>query len=293
MPDATGSWGADIALASQPVLSQSGAGCTTRACTGTTKVCGITQRRRDGEFQQRSFSPCQGAAAAGNFNNLGQFDDMTNLTNLIVAQNIGSYSVFAAYRDARLYNGEGGGYRYQMPTDSFADLAAAPFKLSVLKKPEVWGGLLGALSFAAILEHFLMPNDAHIKCSVSTTTFPLSAFSVGIGEEALFRGYLQSYFAESMSPTAAIINSSLLFGAAHIGNAARLEAKDQWRYYAFGLPFITAFGGYFGWLTHKNRSLKESVAIHSWYDFILFTGMAFAGPSAMAGKPEFAFAFTF
>ena len=231
-----------------------------------------------------------GAAAAGNFSGSNQFE---NLTSLIVAQNISSYSMFAAYRDARLYNGEGGGYRYQMPTDSFADLAAAPFKLSVLKKPEVWGGLLGALSFAAILDNFLMPNDAHIKCSVSTTTFPLSAFSVGIGEEALFRGYLQSYFAESMSPTAAIINSSILCGAAHIGNAARLEAKDQWRYYAFGLPFITAFGGYFGWLTHKNRSLKESVAIHSWYDFILFSGMAFAGPSAMAGKPEFAFAFTF
>lgn len=40
--------------------------------------------------------------------------------------------------------------------------------------------------------------------------------------------------------------SSLLFGAAHIGNAARLSSEQQWRYYTFSLPFITTFRRVFG-----------------------------------------------
>ncbi len=228
-------------------------------------------------------------AAAGNFS---QNTDILNSTSVIVAQNTWMYGIFAAYRDVRIYNGNEG-YKYQMPQDSYADLASAPFKWAVLKKPEVWGGLLAALSIAAVLETYAMPNDAHVKFGVSRSTFPLSAFTVGIGEEAFFRGFLQSAYAENASPAAAIITSSIVFGAAHVNNAQQLDETDRWRYLAFGIPFITSFGGYFGWLTHKNRSLKESVALHSWYDFILFTGMAIAGPSAATGHPEFAIAFNF
>jgi hypothetical protein len=72
-----------------------------------------------------------------------------------------------------------------------------------------------------------------------------------------------------------------------------LDKQDRWTYYTFGLPFIGAFGAYMGWLTHDNRSLKESVAVHTWYDFTLFALSAFGAPSAMISKPSFALRFEF
>ena len=68
-------------------------------------------------------------------------------SNSNMLQNTWLYGIYAAYRDVRAYNNNRD-YSYKMPTDSFADLAYAPFQWSVLKKPEVWGGFLGALRYS-------------------------------------------------------------------------------------------------------------------------------------------------
>ena len=60
-----------------------------------------------------------------------------------ITQNTRFYSMYAAYRDLRTYNGELN-YRFKMPQESITDLTLAPFQFSVMKKPEVWGGILGA-----------------------------------------------------------------------------------------------------------------------------------------------------
>ena len=212
--------------------------------------------------------------------------------SIITASNMWSYGIFAAYRDVRINNGQSG-YTYRMPNDSFSDLATAPFRWSVMKKPEVWGGLLGALTLGTVVS-YLAFSDMHINtCSISSNIFPLAAFSVGVGEESFFRGYLQSYLAERLNPTGAIVLSSLVFGAVHIPNAQAFAEEDRWRYYSFSLPLITSLGGYMGWLTHKNRSLKSGVALHAWYDFTLFLASAVATPTAMVGKPQFAYSFEF
>ncbi len=227
--------------------------------------------------------------------------DMASLTT---AQNLWTYGVYAAYRDARLYNGQNK-YLYQMPIDTLSDLSTAPFQWRVLARPEVWGGLLAAFA----LERFVIrpladTTDSRISCNISNSIFPLAAFSVGIGEEALFRGYLQSYYAERMGPTGAIISSSIVFGLAHVpniflgvDNTGTVLIRNNWReYLTYGIPFITAFGGYFGWLTHKNHSLKNSVAIHAWYDFALFLEDAVTSaaiPMVTGGDPQFAFSFEF
>jgi membrane protease YdiL (CAAX protease family) len=165
-----------------------------------------------------------------------------------------------------------------------------------LKKPEVWGGVLGAFSIAVATAYFAYPQQG-AKIAMDQKMIiptPLVALPVAVGEESLFRGLLQSFIAENLNPTAGIIISSLAFGAAHIPNARLIEDKSQrWRYYTFSLPLITGIGGYLGWLTHKNHSLQESVAVHAWYDFVLFSISAVANQAAATGRPGFAFALPF
>ncbi len=214
--------------------------------------------------------------------------------NFAIAQNTSFYGIYAAYRDVRIYNNDAG-YLHKMPTDTLADLTKAPFRWKVLKKPEVWGGVLGALYLGRALSYYAFPEDAVDVSNFSAVRGlnPIAAFPVGIGEEAFFRGYLQSLLAETCTPVGGMILSSMFFGAAHLGNASFLKPEHQWRYYAFSIPYISLFGTYFSWLTYKNNSLQESVAVHSWYDFALFSISSIAAKAAIGARPEFNFSFSF
>lgn len=209
---------------------------------------------------------------------LSRKDPYLFMTSIFTMQAVASYSVFAAYRDTKLYNGA---ILPNMPREDFKRLAAAPFQWSVLKKPEVWGGFLGALTIGSVISYFTFP-DMHIA-SVRPTVYvlPLSALPIAIGEESMFRGFLQTVLSDSMPAWGAITLSSMLFGAAHIPNAMLLEPQYRQRYYLFSLPFVTGLGAYMGWMTHKNRSLKESVALHMWYDFTLMGVSALASTAAI------------
>lgn len=229
----------------------------------------------------------------------GAFAPNTNesfqTTSLLALSATWSYGLYAAYRDVRKYNGESG-YSYKMPSDHLIDLIYAPFDWRVLKKPEVWGGFIGAFALAATTAYFFFPKEAYIKLSASDSESyvpAIAALPIGIGEETLFRGLLQSQLSELLNPWAGITLSSLAFGAAHIPNALVLEKELRWRYYTFSLPLITSLGAYFGWITYKNRSLKESVALHTWYDFVVFAAASMASQSAAIGRPGFAIAIAF
>lgn len=203
---------------------------------------------------------------------------------------IGAYSIFSAYRDTFAFNGQ---VLQHMPRDTFADLAKAPFQWSVIKKPEVWGGVLGSLTIASTLSYFVFVKNMGASAHENTRiVMPFSAMPIAISEEAIFRGLLQTSFLQKMPAWSAITLSSLVFGAAHIPNAKQLDENMQNRYYTFSLPLITSLGAYMGWLTYKNNSLKESVAVHAWYDFALFLTKAFA--QASIGEPtHFCYGFTF
>ncbi len=227
-----------------------------------------------------------------------QYHDPSIRIGRITASTTWQYGMYAAYRDARRYNRQEG-FFYPMPEDSFADLSYAPFNYKVLKKPEVWGGILGALGGGMLLSYlvyFEKEKDCSARIRGSQEVDVLSAFAVGLREEAFFRGYLQSSLSERLTPWGGIIASSLLFGAAHIPNAQFLSERNRKKYYLFSIPFITVFGGYFGWLTHKNHSLKESTAVHSWYDFTLFlldAVVSSSTTSAALGRPKFSFSLSF
>lgn len=213
---------------------------------------------------------------------------MWQMNGAIALQSTWSYGLYAAYRDTRNYN-QNAGYQYKMPNDSFADLTYAPLRWKVIKKPEVWGGFLGALAVASTVSYFAFPQEVRIKpnLSMADDPSPFIALPVGIGEEALFRGFLQSCLTEATSPWGGIAVSSLAFGAAHIPNAYMLDKEDRWRYYAFSLPLITSMGAYFGWMTYKNNSIQESVALHTWYDFVLFAASAWGPEMMITRRPQF------
>jgi hypothetical protein len=68
-------------------------------------------------------------------------------------------------------------------------------------------------------------------------------------------------------------------------------------YYTISVPFITSFGAYLGWITYKNKSLQESIALHTWYDLIIlsigYLGEKLTQNDAMIGKSNFTFSFSF
>jgi membrane protease YdiL (CAAX protease family) len=175
-----------------------------------------------------------------------------------------------------------------MPQDSLSDLAYAPFQMKVMKKPEVWGGILGALALGTTLSYFAFRDDlANVRMDTSGSLMPLLALPIGIGEESFFRGFVQPACMELCgSPWGGITLSSLSFGAAHIGNAKGFPPELQKRYYTVSIPFLTSFGAYFGWLAYKNCSLKEAVAIHAWYDFTLMAISALAETQANTSEPR-------
>jgi membrane protease YdiL (CAAX protease family) len=225
---------------------------------------------------------------------LTSFDEFVQSTSFLAVETTWLYGIYAAYRDVRIHNGQTG-YSYKMPTDSFLDLSAAPFNFSILKKPEVWGGLLGSLAVAFAAAYVAFPEERHIHPSFSLkkTLFPLTAFPIGVGEESFFRGFLQSQFSEWCTPWGGIVLSSLVFGLAHVPNAWDLEPQERRGYYTIVVPLIAASGIYDGWLAYKNHSLKESVAIHTWYDFVLFTIGSLASQAVIQGRSEFAVAIPF
>ena len=82
------------------------------------------------------------------------------------------------------------------------------------------------------------------------------AVLAGLGEEAFFRGVLQTAIGEAAGPGVGWLAASLLFGAAHLVSRA----------YA---AFATLFGLYFGGLYLWSGNLLVPVAAHAAYDFIL------------------------
>ncbi len=204
------------------------------------------------------------------------------------------YGMYAGYRDARIYNDQMG-YKYRMPKDSLADLTMAPFSWSVIKKPEVWGGVLGMFAGGVLVATIVNSNrSSHIVLSSDGyQSRPLIAFPVGIGEEAFFRGVVQSQAIEFFKPAGGITFASIYFGAAHYQNTFRMSSQDRRLYCQYVMPFIAACGGYMGWLSYKNGSLKESVAVHAWYDFIIFSLASVASQSITGEPATFAIQFAF
>jgi membrane protease YdiL (CAAX protease family) len=190
------------------------------------------------------------------------------------------------------------GYKYKIPNEQFDELSKSPFNYKVLKKKEVWGGTLALLAGGIGVSYLRdkLTNKIDIKKSLKVSSkyaYPIVAFPIGFSEEILFRGFLQPSLNEILTPTGGVIASSLIFGAAHLSNASNWSNRDRINYYRFSIPYITLAGAYFGYISYKNNSLKEAIAVHSWYDFVLFALNSIDFGSTIVKRPSFSFGFSF
>ena len=201
---------------------------------------------------------------------------------LIGLQNLWIYG----YADALFDEQRAARMRY-VPEDSLGELALAPFNARVLSQTDVWLGTLLATG-AGVGLSFLVdesidsgragedPNLFGRRFS-APVGYPLAAGvgvglfeHVAIGEEAAFRGLLQSHMARETDETRGWLGASVVFGVAHAPNALALEASQRERYLVLAVPYITLVGGYLGLVYRRHDyALAPPVAIHFWYDLLL------------------------
>lgn len=204
----------------------------------------------------------------------------------IAAQNLWFYSIFDAYRDARVLRNDAG-YKFAITRESLGDLTLASFDPLVLKSPWVWGAvpvMVGVgLGFSYLVDKEAFDNARTIgdvdKVNVlgrrfgrgtgflAGSAYFMSMFApVGVGEEALFRGVIQTEMEERLGTTWGLIASSAIFGAVHTFNFLQNDPKTA----LVAVPLISVVGSTLGIAYQRTGyKLSTSVAMHFWYDTLL------------------------
>ncbi len=203
-------------------------------------------------------------------------------------QDLWFYSIFDAYRDARILRGDAG-YSHPISRETLPELASAPFRPSVLARPWVWAGVPLALG-AGVAVSFLIGGPGSVpsindvrQINVLGHNFGraggiaagegyfLTLFTgVGVGEEALFRGLIQTELMERMGTYGGLVAASAIFGAVHTLNYVQPGADPKEALVA--VPVIAVLGSSLGLAyIHTGYKLETSVAMHFWYDFLLST----------------------
>jgi membrane protease YdiL (CAAX protease family) len=247
-------------------------------------------------------------------------NDYQGLAASSAAQNLWFYNIFDAYRDARVKINDAG-YTYPITREPLAKLVSAPFRPSVLRKPWVWAGvptaLIGGLGISLLAEQFL--PSAHVTAASLRPTpllgsklsavingedagaiagqsaiFAATFATVGVGEESLFRGCLQSGFTQKLGPTGGWIAASLLFGSAHIPNFIEIDAEGNITGFNeaayFAVPYITLVGAGLGRIYMADGyKLETNIAAHFWYDFLLSVGSVFSLADEEPAMLQFSF----
>ncbi|MEC9283379.1 MAG: CPBP family intramembrane glutamic endopeptidase [Bdellovibrionota bacterium] len=180
---------------------------------------------------------------------------------------VGSLSAYQSFRSRIKAYENTGEFAFIKDTgdDEVGDIMLAPFDFSHLKKKTTWIPLavifgLGA-QFLALSQDDnseLDENDRPLGDASTIFSGSLLSYQAGVGEEALFRGFLQPYFRYKMNSNVyANLSSSAIFGALH---------------YSSDNPFPiaqAAMGYYLGWLTQRNGwSIRESAFLHTWWDVV-------------------------
>ena len=194
------------------------------------------------------------------------------------------YSVYAAYRDARLAAPRRG--RSPVADHDLGDLMLAPFRPSVALSPEV------ALPVASLVLASLGPAlysrrtifhvdrveilgrglDPAWAMAAQTPVHGTLSLGAAVSEEALFRGMLQAGMLEWWSPPTAIAGQALVFGLSHVPNAYQLGVPNPGAEAALQATVTGLLGGWMGYLAYQDRGdLSRAVAFHFWYDLLVMT----------------------
>jgi len=171
-----------------------------------------------------------------------------------------SYSIYSSYRDAGGISGRS--------DETFAELSSSPFMLSNLLDhkvmiPAIVFGLItaGGVKQKQIPVTLVSPgmkSSGHLA-----GTFSMALMQTAVGEESLFRGFINHSLSHRMGPVSGAIASSAIFAAAHY-----LPEPDQ---SPGSLLLRFGTGLYFSWLQYKEGwSIKKSIAAHFWQNFFAF-----------------------
>ena len=179
-------------------------------------------------------------------------------------------SAFHAFR-TRVETLKSQGHYTFLPKEKPTDLLTAPFAFEEALKPTTFIplALLGILAAVDLKGQGIFNfGDAAFTAGVS--------YNAGVGEEALFRGYMMPVLYEWWDHRF-LANSAqaLVFGAAHLSPSNPA-------------PVFQALGGYYlGWLTHRRNgwTLKQAIFLHTWWDVIAI-GYAIAKDKGQARMPR-------
>lgn len=184
-----------------------------------------------------------------------------------MVQTAGSISAFHSFRSAVESRRAQGEYGFLKLKEDAADLMKAPFRFEFLARTTTWAVLgIELLGLAVDLNNYkgalqFTSGDAGYTAAYS--------YQAGVGEEAMFRGWMMPYLTNGgWSPWASNLMTATTFALAHVspGNPA------PWPQFLLGY--------YLGQVAIWNEwSIQESIFIHAWWDVLAIgASWAVAGP---------------
>ena len=179
------------------------------------------------------------------------------------------YSSFDAYRSASILQGKAGG-DVPISKESFSELALAPFTLRNLNQPLVLTPifLLGTYYLAGgtkrgqddDLNRFILDGPTKTDVAIHSA---IQYEAVAIGEEAFYRGILNTELIRAFGVYPGIFLSSLLFGISHTGQGLSASTVTA-----------STYGLYMGYMHHyHNYQLGPNLALHFWWNTIIHTAV--------------------
>ena len=153
------------------------------------------------------------------------------------------------------------------------DLSFFGFKTEKLAKSHLYGlacfiilaGLTLLIQYALIFVFVKQMPVQSFDVNSALLTFPFMTLCVGISEEALFRGYIQTHLERFYTSRQAILTQAILFGGWHfVWNLSPFSPIGMIQYVA--TTFL--IGLIFGYFYSKTRNLIPLIFAHGLWDSI-------------------------
>lgn len=196
-----------------------------------------------------------------------------------VYQTAGFLSAWDAFHRAIPALQREGKYEFLTTREDLGDLLTAPFETEFLGRWTTWVNLAFTAAMAGIVLAEHDPGVAYEPFRARDAAFVTSlSLNAGVGEEALFRGWLLPHFHQNLGERFWVANAlqAGIFGLLHVDSAGEFAVV------------IGAAALYDGWVTRRNDwSIREAVFNHFWYD------LAIGAATLLVDKRDFRVELTF